>query len=57
MVLARAQAYGMRRLGSLGAIHLATADPFLTDLAAFVTYDRELTDAATELGFPVVAPT
>ena len=28
-VLARAQAYGIRRLGSLDAIHLATADPFL----------------------------
>lgn len=55
-VLQRARAYGIRRLGSLGAIHLATADPFLTELSAFVTYDDELGDAAAELGMPVRAP-
>ncbi len=55
-VLARARAYGIRRLGSLGAIHLATADPFLTEMDAFVTYDVELAAAATELGLPVLAP-
>ena len=55
-VLTRARSYGMRRLGSLDAIHLATADPFLADLTAFVTYDAELADAATELGLPALAP-
>ena len=55
-VLARAKAYGIRRLGSLDAVHLATADPFLTELTDFVTYDNELALAATEIGFPVTAP-
>lgn len=55
-VLARAKAYGIRRLGSLDAVHLATADPFLTELTDFVTYDHELALAATEIGFPVNAP-
>ncbi|MGF1648682.1 MAG: type II toxin-antitoxin system VapC family toxin [Kineosporiaceae bacterium] len=55
-VLARARAYGTRRLGSLNAIHLATADPFLPDIEAFVTYDGELSGAAEELGMPVLAP-
>jgi predicted nucleic acid-binding protein len=54
--LARAKAYGIRKLGSLGAVHLATADPFLTELTDFVTYDNELALAATEIGFPVNAP-
>ena len=55
-VLTRARSYGIRRLGSLDALHLATADPFLADLTAFVTYDGELAAAATELGLPAVAP-
>ncbi|MEQ7126258.1 type II toxin-antitoxin system VapC family toxin [Actinopolymorpha sp. B11F2] len=55
-VLARAIAYHTPRLGSLDAIHLATADPFRADLTAFVTYDTELADASSELGFPVSAP-
>ncbi len=55
-VLARAMAYRVPRLGSLDAIHLASADPFRTDLTEFVTYDHELTKAAANLGFPVVAP-
>ncbi len=55
-VLARAMAYQTRRLGSLDAIHLASADPFRTDLTDFVTYDLELAQAAEELGFPVSAP-
>jgi predicted nucleic acid-binding protein len=55
-VLARARSYGIRRLGSLDAIHLATADPFLTELADFVTYDNELALAAAELGLPVTTP-
>jgi predicted nucleic acid-binding protein len=55
-VLARATAYRVRRLGSLDAIHLASADPFRTDLTNFVTYDLELTGAAADLGFPVSSP-
>jgi len=55
-VLARARAYGIRRLGSLDAVHLATADPFLTELTDFVTYDSELAEAAAELGFPTTVP-
>ncbi|PSK98107.1 hypothetical protein CLV63_106155 [Murinocardiopsis flavida] len=55
-VLARAIAYQVPRLGSLDAIHLATADPFRSELTEFVTYDNELTKAAADLGFPVLAP-
>lgn len=56
-VLDRARSYQVVKLGSLDAIHLATADPFRTELTDFVTYDTELTTAATNLGFPVTAPT
>jgi predicted nucleic acid-binding protein len=55
-VLARARAYGIRRLGSLDAIHLATADPFLPELTHLVTYDVELAAASAELGIAVIAP-
>jgi predicted nucleic acid-binding protein len=55
-VLTRARSYGIRRLGALDAIHLATADPFLAELVAFVTYDAELAAAAGELGLPAIAP-
>jgi predicted nucleic acid-binding protein len=55
-VLTRARSYGIRRLRSLDAIHLATADPFLAEVTEFVTYDAELSAAAQELGFPVAAP-
>lgn len=55
-VLTRARSYGIRRLGSLDAIHLATADPFLADVTNFVTYDAELAAAASELGLPVATP-
>lgn len=55
-VLARAIAYRMPRLGSLDAIHLASADPFRTELTEFVTYDHALAKAAADLGFPVTAP-
>src|SRR5207344_2297377 len=41
-VLGRAQSYGIRKMGSLDAIHLATADPFLLELTGLVTYDGEL---------------
>jgi predicted nucleic acid-binding protein len=55
-VLTRARSYRIRRLGSLDAIHLATADPFLTELTSFVTYDTELAAAAGGLGMPVLTP-
>jgi predicted nucleic acid-binding protein len=55
-VLARAVAYQVPRLGSLDAIHLASADPFRSDLTELVTYDGELAAAARALGFPVTAP-
>jgi predicted nucleic acid-binding protein len=55
-VLARAVAYRVPQLGSLDAIHLASADPFRSELSEFVTYDKELARAAVDLGFPVSAP-
>ncbi len=55
-VLDRARSYQVAKLGSLDAIHLATADPFRTELTDFVTYDSELSSAASDLGFPVSAP-
>ena len=55
-VLSRAMAYRVPRLGSLDAIHLASADPFRPELTEFVTYDQELAKAAAGLGFPAGAP-
>lgn len=55
-VLARARTYRTSRLGSLDAIHLATADPFGAELEEFVTYDHELAAAARARGLPVTAP-
>jgi len=43
-------------LRTLDAIHLATALYIRSDLAAVVTYDRRLADAAQAAGLPVVAP-
>ena len=55
-VLERARSYHLVRLGSLNAVHLATADPFRAELTDFGTYDGELAAAATHLGIPVTAP-
>ncbi len=55
-VLRRARSYGIRRLGSLDAIHLATADPFVPELTGLVTYDAELAAASLEVGIAVIAP-
>ncbi len=55
-VLARAMTYSIPRLGSLDAIHLASAEPFRGELTELITYDDQLTEAATDLGFPVNAP-
>jgi predicted nucleic acid-binding protein len=38
-VLVRAKGYRLRDLGSPAAIHLATAEPFGSELTDFVTYD------------------
>ncbi len=43
-------------LRTLDAIHLASAAALGADLAAFVTYDRRLAEAARALGMPVVSP-
>ena len=55
-VLVRAKGYRLRELGSLDALHLATAEPFGPELTDFVTYDSELAAAATEVGLPVTSP-
>jgi predicted nucleic acid-binding protein len=59
-VRARAAAYPNPLLGSLDAIHLATAESVGerpgAQLDAFVTYDARLADAATALGLPVLSP-
>lgn len=43
-------------LRPLDAIHLATARRLAQGLGAIVTYDERMADAATHLGFRVVAP-
>lgn len=55
-VLARAAAYEVLRLGTLDAIHLATADPLRRELDGFLSYDKELAAAATEIGLTHLAP-
>ena len=47
---------GPPTLRSLDAIHLASALAARDELAAFVTYDRRLADAARAAGLNVVAP-
>jgi hypothetical protein len=55
-ILARAAGFEVQRLGTLDAIHLATAAPLRRELDGFVTYDKELAHAATALGLPHLAP-
>ena len=43
-------------IGSLDAIHLATALRLGDDLAAFVSYDTRRIEAAEALGLPVASP-
>lgn len=43
-------------LRSLDAIHLATAVEFVSDLEAFITYDKRLGESAAAAGLTVVAP-
>jgi hypothetical protein len=59
-VRAAAAAFPGPAIRTLDAIHLATARILATEsgteLAAFVTYDKRLLAAATEIGLPVAAP-
>lgn len=53
VVMAASRVSG-RRLRSLDAVHLASAQRVVA--SAFVTYDKKLASAATEVGLHVVAP-
>jgi uncharacterized protein len=44
------------KLGTAGAIHLASALAIRRDLVSFVAYDEELLAAAREAGLPVDSP-
>lgn len=55
-VLRLARDIAGRSLGSLDAIHLATAASLGDDLGVILTYDQRMMDAATSLGMPVAAP-
>jgi predicted nucleic acid-binding protein len=55
-VLERASAVDPPELGSLDAIHLATALLFAPELDVFITYDRQLGRAAQAAGLTVEAP-
>lgn len=45
-----------RKLGTAGAIHLASAIALRKDLVGFVTYDKALYDAAANALLPVARP-
>lgn len=55
-VLDEAADVGNALLGSLDAIHLASALPIRTHVPAFVAYDHRLVDAAHPAGRPVTQP-
>ncbi len=44
------------KLGTAGAIHLASALAIKRDLVSFVAYDDRLLEAAREAGLPVASP-
>jgi predicted nucleic acid-binding protein len=44
------------KLGTAGAIHLASALAIRRDLVSFVAYDEHLLEAAREAGLPVDSP-
>jgi uncharacterized protein len=44
------------KLGTAGAIHLASALAIKRDLVSFVAYDEDLLAAAREAGLPVASP-
>ena len=58
-VRATAEAYPEPTLRSLDAIHLATAELLIAsgnEISAFVTYDKRLAEAASQIGLPVTTP-
>jgi uncharacterized protein len=55
-ILDRAAQLPEPTLGSLDAIHLATAEELASVLKSFVVYDRRLADAARAHGLPVISP-
>lgn len=55
-VLDNAATVPPQKLGTAGAIHLASALAVRRDLVAFVAYDQALLDAASEAGLPVASP-
>jgi uncharacterized protein len=58
VIRATAAAYPDTALRSLDAIHLATAQTAASaaPLTALVTYDNRLSETATTLGMPIIAP-
>ena len=55
-VRATAAGFADAQLGSLDAIHLATALMVASELEAFVTYDGRLLAAAEQVGLPTASP-
>ena len=55
-ILDRAGEIAPRSLRTLDAIHIATATLLGPDLAALVTYDRRMIEAAHLYGLPVASP-
>jgi uncharacterized protein len=55
-VLDNAATVPPQKLGTAGAIHLASALAVRRDLTSFVAYDKQLLDAAREAGLPVASP-
>jgi uncharacterized protein len=55
-VLDNAATVPPQKLGTAGAIHLASALAVRRDLSSFVAYDKQLLDAASEVGLPVASP-
>ncbi|HSZ42655.1 MAG TPA: type II toxin-antitoxin system VapC family toxin [Trebonia sp.] len=55
-VLDNAATVPPQKLGTAGAIHLASALAIRRDLVAFVAYDEALLGAASEAGLPVASP-
>ena len=55
-VLDNAATVPPQKLGTAGAIHLASALAIRRDLTSFVAYDKQLLDAAEEAGLPIANP-
>jgi uncharacterized protein len=55
-VLDNAATVPPQKLGTAGAIHLASALAIRRDLTSFVAYDKQLLEAAREAGLPVASP-